>query len=299
MARVAVAAREKNNPFFVMKNSITLGTGTPFNLDATLGCGQAFRWEKGADGTWSGTAKGRAIQIRQDGEILSFTGADEAFTTDYFALDLDLDQVLTSIDADPAIHRAVAACRGLRILRQEPFETLISYICATNTNIPAVKRRVRLLSERYGTSLPEGAYAFPEASALAPCSEDALRACVLGYRAPYVCTTAQMCADDPGWAARVAALPYREAKTELLRFPGVGPKAADCILLFAFQQYEAFPVDVWIRRIMRRTYLPHLRERGGMSPREYAEIASFARQHFGKYAGWAQEYLYCVRGERE
>ncbi|QYZ79630.1 8-oxoguanine DNA glycosylase [Methanofollis formosanus] len=278
-----------------MNDSIVLDADTPFDLDATLGCGQAFRWEKGADGTWSGTARGRAVRIRQDGETLSFSGADEAFVTDYFALDLDLNEILASIDTDPTIHRAVASCTGLRLLRQEPFETLISYICATNTNIPTVKKRVRLLSERYGTPLPGGAHAFPDAAALAPCSEDALRACVLGYRAPYICTTARMCADDPDWAARLAGLPYPEAKTELLRFPGVGPKAADCILLFAFQQYEAFPVDVWIRRIMRRAYLPHLNESGGMSPKEYEEIASFARRHFGRYAGWAQEYLYCVR----
>jgi len=279
-----------------MEKAITLGPGTPFDLDATLGCGQAFRWEK-KGGTWHGVAGGHAIRIRQDGEKILFAGADESFVRRYFALDIDLEAVLSSVDRDPRIHAAIGRCRGLRVLRQEPFETLISYICATNANIPVIKKRIALISERYGRLLPDGTRAFPDAPTLAPCSEDDMRGCVLGYRAPYACVTAAMCAQDPAWAERIAALPYREARRELLRFPGVGPKAADCILLFAFEKYEAFPVDVHIRRMMRRHYLPTLSEGKPMSGREYDLIAGFARDHFGAYAGWAQEYLFCVREE--
>lgn len=281
-----------------MKDSsvLDLGLETPFDLDATLGCGQAFRWEK-VDGTWYGVAGDHGIEIRQDGKRLLFSGADEAFVRRYFALDLDLEAILSSVDRDPRIHAAIDRCPGLRILRQEPFETLISYICATNTNIPTIKKRIALIAERYGRRLPGGASAFPDAAALAPCSEDELRGCVLGYRAPYACAAAALCAEDPAWAQRVAALPYGEARRELLRFPGVGPKAADCILLFAFEKYEAFPVDVHIRRMMRRHYLPDLPEDKTMTCREYDLIAGFAREHFGAYAGWAQEYLFCVREE--
>lgn len=281
-----------------MKDSsvLDLGLETPFDLDATLGCGQAFRWEK-VDGTWYGVAGDHGIEIRQDGKRLLFSGADEAFVRRYFALDLDLEAILSSVDRDPRVHAAIDRCPGLRILRQEPFETLISYICATNTNIPTIKKRIALIAERYGRRLPGGASAFPDAAALAPCSEDELRGCVLGYRAPYACAAAALCAEDPAWAQRVAALPYGEARRELLRFPGVGPKAADCILLFAFEKYEAFPVDVHIRRMMRRHYLPDLPEDKTMTCREYDLIAGFAQEHFGAYAGWAQEYLFCVREE--
>ncbi|EJG06523.1 8-oxoguanine DNA glycosylase domain-containing protein [Methanofollis liminatans DSM 4140] len=281
-----------------MEKALRLGPGNPFNLDATLGCGQAFRWEK-VDGTWYGVAGDHAIGIRQDGERLLFSGADEPFIRRYFALDLDLPAILSSVDRDPRIHAAIGRCPGLRILRQEPFETLISYICATNTNIPTIKKRIALIAERYGRRLPGGVSAFPDAAALAPCSEGEMRGCVLGYRAPYACATAALCAEDPGWAERVAALPYGEARRELLRFPGVGPKAADCILLFAFEKYEAFPVDVHIRRMMRRHYLPDLPEDKTMTCREYDLIAGFAREHFGAYAGWAQEYLFCVREEEQ
>lgn len=279
-----------------MERTLRLNPDTPLDLDATLGCGQAFRWEK-VDGTWRGVAGGHAITIRQEGERLLFSGADEPFIRRYFALDLDLRAVLASFDRDPRIHAAIGRCLGLRVLRQEPFETLISYICATNTNIPAIKRRIAMIAERYGRRLPGGASAFPDAAALAPCTEDELRECVLGYRAPYACAAAGLCAEDPAWAERVASLPYGEAKAELLRFPGVGPKAADCILLFAFEKYEAFPVDVHIRRMMRRHYLPCLPEGKAMTCREYDLIAGFAREHFGPYAGWAQEYLFCVRDE--
>jgi N-glycosylase/DNA lyase len=276
--------------------SITLHDDEPFDLDATLGCGQAFRWEKTGDGWWHGIADGRAIRIRQDGPVLSFTGADEDFVRRYLALDLDLPGILASVDNDPVVHAAIDRCRGLRLLRQEPFETLVSYICATNANIPVIRKRVRLLAEGYGRPLTGGGHAFPTADELVSSTECSLRGgCVMGYRAPYVCRTATMCAEDPAWAERAASLPYEEAREELLRFPGVGPKAADCILLFAFQKYEAFPVDVWIRRIMRRSYLPHLREEGAMTAKEYREIRDFAWGHFGRYAGWAQEYLYCVR----
>ncbi|TAJ43574.1 DNA-3-methyladenine glycosylase family protein [Methanofollis fontis] len=279
-----------------MEQSIVLesGSGAPFDLDATLGCGQAFRWEK-RDGTWHGIAGRHRIRIRQDNDLVRFDGADETFIRRYFALDLDLAGILSSIDRDPRIHAAIERCRGLRILRQEPFETLISYICSTNANIPVIKKRIALLAERYGDPLPGGGHAFPDASALAGCTEDDLRSCVLGYRAPYACATAAMCANNPEWAERVTALPYSDAKNVLMEFPGVGPKAADCILLFAFQRYEAFPVDVHIRRMMRRHYLNTAGGDGPMTCREYEAIAAFAREHFGPHAGWAQEYLFCVR----
>jgi len=277
--------------------TITLGPDQPFDLDRTLSCGQAFRWEK-AEGGWQGVVDGRAIRIRQEGSLLAFTGADAEFVRDYFRLDQDLPAILSSIDRDPAIGAAIRECRGLRLVRQQPWECLVSYLCATNTNIPAVKRRVALMAERYGRSIdgPSGtAYTFPEPEALAAITHTDLRDCKLGYRTDYVSCAAAFVAEHPDWAERVAALPFEEARQALMHFKGIGPKAADCVLLFAFGFLEAFPVDVWIHRIVAEAYLPELVGRS-CTPAEYERIRRFAREHFGEYAGYAQEYLYCARG---
>jgi len=277
--------------------AIELRPDQPFNLDLTLSCGQAFRWEK-ADGWWQGVADGRAVRIRQDGCLLTFTGSDEAFVRDYFRLDQDLPRILSLIDRDPAIGAAIRECRGLRLARQPPWECLASYLCATNTNIPAVKRRVALMAERYGEPIdgPSGrTYAFPEPEALDGVPHADLRDCKLGYRTDYVREAAAYAVEYPDWAEHIAALPFEEARQALMQLRGVGPKAADCVLLFAFGFFEAFPVDVWIRRIVGETYLPDLAGRS-CTPAEYERIRRFSRDYFGDYAGYAQEYLYCARG---
>ena len=277
--------------------TITLRPEQPFDLDRTLSCGQAFRWEK-ADGWWQGVAEGRAVRIRQDADRLTFEGADAGFVRDYFRLDQDLPAILASIDRDPIINAAIQECRGLRLVRQQPWECLVSYICATNTNIPAVKRRVALMAERYGKPIdgPFGAtYAFPEPEALAEVTCADLWDCKLGYRTDYVSCAAAFASEHPDWAEQVAALPFEEARRALIQFRGIGPKAADCVLLFAFGFFEAFPVDVWIHRIMAEIYLPDLSGKG-CTPAEYERIRRFSRDYFGEYAGYAQEYLYCARG---
>jgi len=276
--------------------TMVLRPDQPFDLDRTLSCGQAFRWEE-VDGWWYGVVAGRAIRIRQEGDLLIFTGADARFISDYFRLDQDIQSILASIDRDPVIGAAIGECMGLRLVRQPHWECLVSYICATNTNIPAVKRRIALMVERYGKPIegPTGrAYAFPEPEALATLSCTDLRECKVGYRADAVREAALYVAENQDWAERIAALPFEEAREALMRFRGVGPKAADCVLLFAFGFFEAFPVDVWIHRIMTEAYLPELEGRE-CTPTVYERIRKFAREYFGDYAGYAQEYLYCVR----
>jgi N-glycosylase/DNA lyase len=280
--------------------TITLRPDQPFNLDATLSCGQAFRWEA-VDGWWRGVTSGRAIRILQDDNLLTFHGAEESFVRGYFRLDQDLPAILASIDRDPVIGDAIRSCYGLRIVRQEPWECLVSYICATNTNIPAVKRRISLMAERYGEAI-EGAFGpaqtFPEPEALAAVCHADLWDCRLGYRTSYVCDAAAFAVENPNWADAIAELCFEDARRELMQLSGVGPKAADCVLLFAFGFFEAFPVDVWIRRVVAAAYMPELRGRT-CTPAEYDRIRRFAREYFGEYAGYAQEYLYCVREERE
>jgi N-glycosylase/DNA lyase len=278
--------------------SLTLHQDQPFDLDATLACGQVFRWDRTADGWWYGVVGSRVIKIRQDGNRLSFDGAPASFIRDYFSLDTDLESILASIDRDPVIHACIMKHRGLRLVRQPPWECTVSYICSTNSNIPTIRRRIASIAERCGRPVGfEGKcyHTFPEPSSVSCRGHDGLTVCRLGYRQPYVCGTSGIITDEKAWVKRIRRLSCDEARRELMELPGVGPKAADCILLFAFQKYEAFPVDIWIRRILKQHYLTDLTIGPPLMTREYNRIRTFAREHFGEYCGYAQEYLFAAR----
>jgi N-glycosylase/DNA lyase len=270
----------------------------PFSLDLTLSCGQVFRWDRNLDGWWYGVVGNHVIKIRQDGAALSYEGVPERFIRHYFSLDTDLNAITASFDCDPHIHSAIVQCRGLRLVRQPAWECLVSYICATNSNIPMIRRRIATIAQKFGTAIEfEGKhfYTFPDPSSLDDSCPATLSECKLGYRSPYVLGTACDIPDEKEWQQTMVSLPYEQARRELMKLKGVGPKAADCILLFAFQKYEAFPVDVWIRRIMREHYLTTLSEDSALTGWEYDAIRRFARQHFGEHCGYAQEYLYAAR----
>ena len=272
---------------------------TPFHLDCTLSCGQLFRWEKQGD-WWAGVVGRKLVGVCQEGSTLAYRGFEENEIRSYFQLDLDLDRVLASIDRDPVIHKAIKQHHGLRLVSQDPWECLISYLCAQNANIPRIRKMVASLSLALGEEIDRSHYAFPSADTLAACTLRDLEACRLGYRAAYLIEAARRVVACPGWADRVALLPYVEARRMLREFPGVGPKVADCVLLFSFQKLEAFPVDVWIRRVVRRYYLRDACAGSPGSCREYEVIRRFGQEYFGEYAGYAQEYLFAAhRGLKE
>jgi len=281
---------------------ITLSPDQPFSLDQTLACGQVFRWDRTDSGTWQGIVGNRVILLRQEGQKLISEGAPAAFVRKYFSLDVDLAPIVSSIDCDPFIHAAIGKCWGLRLIRQPEWECLVSYTIATNSNIPTIRRRIAAVAERFGRKIRSNGktwYAFPEPGTISCEGQEALTCCKLGYREPYVFRTACAIPDRDVWEDTIRALPYEDARRELMRLPGIGPKAADCILLFAFQKYEAFPVDVWIRRIMQQHYLPQPNIRTSLTGKEYDTIRRFGREHFGEYCGYAQEYLYAAREGRE
>ena len=281
--------------------SLPIPAGQPFSLDVTLGCGQVFRWDRGSDGSWTGVVEGRVVRIRQEGHKLIFDGAGRAFIERYFALDVDLPGIIRSFDRDPFIHAAVGACSGLRIIRQPAWECLISYTIATNSNIPTIRRRIAALAERFGKPVAFGGetyYAFPEPGDIACEDEGELACCRLGYRQPFVFRNACDIPDRDAWEATLRALPYEGAREELMQRMGIGPKAADCIALFALEKYDAFPVDVWIRRIMQEHYPVPAASGRSLSRREYDAIRAFGREHFGEFCGYAQEYLFGARLEK-
>jgi N-glycosylase/DNA lyase len=276
---------------------IRLREDQPCDLRLSLSCGQAFRWEERGD-WWEGVVEGEIWRLREQGDRIEYRGSTARRVRDYLALDLDLHAIHVAVDRDPAIHAAIASCQGLRILRQDPWEILISFICATNTHIPRIRQMIASLSRCFGERIPStsGAkYSFPSPAALAAPCRETLDECRLGYRDRYIHGTSVRIADDPGLLGRIAVLPHDEAREVLLSFPGVGPKAADCILLFGFHRFEAFPVDVWIRRIMHRHYLAPPPGMKTPSEKEDRRIRAFGREYFGEWAGYAQEHLFCVR----
>jgi len=278
--------------------AINLSHDQQFSLDQTLGCGQVFRWDRTVEGWWYGVVGGRVIKIRQDGQRITFEGTSASFIRKYFSLDVDLRLILESINRDPFIDEAIRRCIGLRLIRQPGWECLVSYIISTNSNIPMIRRRIGTIAEQFGKEITfEGKryHTFPKPSVISCSGGKALVDCRLGYRTPYVFNTACAIGNIRRWDKTMASLPLGAARCELMKLSGVGPKAADCILLFAFQKYEAFPVDVWIRRIIQQHYLRTLSTSGGLSAREYDAIQKFAREHFGAYCGYAQEYLYAAR----
>jgi N-glycosylase/DNA lyase len=281
---------------------IRLNTLVPFDLGFTLCCGQAFRWDKRGE-WWCGVIGEHVFKIRQIGNVLEFENIDARFVRTYFGLDDDLLKILSQIRKDTHIMQAIEAFKGLRILRQDPWECLISYICATYKNISAIKQMLSNLSKKFGDKINFDGYdfyTFPTPERLAKATAKELVKCGLGYRAKYVSETAKMVYENRYEFEGLRKIAYEKAKEELLNFLGVGLKVADCVLLFSLGKLEAFPVDVWIKRVILKYYASHfpnefirkISSKKSLTGSEYEKLNLFGRRYFGEYAGYAQEYLY-------
>lgn len=276
--------------------------GVPLDLDVTLCCGQVFRWNKKRD-WWYGVAGGEAFKVRQVNGELEFANVDAKFIMNYFGLDDDLQKIGAVIGRDEHIRKALREFWGLRIIRQDPWECLISYICATYKNIPAIRHMLLNLSSRFGErTVLDGMefFTFPTPEKLAGATSKDLLECGLGYRAKYVQDTSKRIFENGFELESLRQLSYMQAKKQLCSFAGVGPKVADCILLFSLGKNEAFPVDRWVERVILNHYVEKLSpelsqklaQRKGLTNSDYAKLNVFGREYFGEYAGYAQEYLY-------
>ena len=258
----------------------------------TFACGQTFRFTPHDQG-FRGVAGGCLVTAQTDGDetVLKILGPKKPRSVWQTYFDLDRSYSDLFPDPDPHLRKALAFAPGLRVLRQDPFETLISFIISANNNIPRISGIIGRLCQEAGRCTEEDGevwYAFPEAEGLAAIPEDRLRELGLGYRAPYIRKTARLMAEkDPAY------LEKQDTETlirSLQAYPGVGPKVARCTALFGYGRFEVFPADVWILRILRDLY--------GFegSP---AKADAFAREKFGPCAGIAQQYLYhCARSHQ-
>jgi len=252
---------------------------------------------------WYGVVKGNVFKIRQCTAELEFDGVNSEFITSYFGLNDDLQQISRCIGRDDHIRKALRRFEGLRIVRQDPWECLISFICATYKSIAGIELMLRKLSMKFGEKKAFDEldfYTFPTADKLALAGGNELRDCGLGYRAKYVQETAKKIRESRTELESLKTLPYLEARDDLVKFPGVGLKVADCVLLFSLEKMEAFPVDVWVKRAILNNYskqLPRLlveklSTHDSLSTSEYKKLNAFGRSYFGEYAGYAQEYLF-------
>ena len=258
------------------------------DLNATLTSGQTFSWKRTVDGRWRGWIDRRPCLVWSDGDALRAVGP--GLTRDavsaYFALDLPVREIFATFPNDPWLEKAQDFAPGLRILRQEPWETLCNFICSSLKQIVQIEQINHELRRAFGDEIGAGLHSFPDAARLALATEAKLRACKLGFRARHLFVAARQVASSEVSLERIATLPTAEAREHLIRIQGVGEKVANCILLFAYGRAEVFPIDVWVERILRRLYF------NGSQRVKHERLRAFADSHFGPHRGYAQQFLF-------
>ena len=256
------------------------------DLAQTLGCGQTFRWKPLVDGSWKGPLGDQLITLSRSTQGLRIEAvpggrrAVDLVTAHIRAAD-DIPAIQRMLSKDPVIAKGAPEVRGLRIVKIDEWECLVSFMLATYANIPRISKMIETLADRYGEEIAEGVHTFPSIERMNSVSERELANCGLGYRAKYVHEVSRVV--DPDSLSMSKKLNYTDLRERLKGLPGVGDKVADCVCLFGFGRLESFPIDVWIERALARLY----HKRG-----TYKMLREFASQRFGQYAGYAQEYLY-------
>ena len=275
-----------------------LTVNQPFDLAESLESGQAHRWRRLGDGWYSGVLGERLVHLRQNnGDVeYRYTGNPPGRDADinrllasYFRLDDDIAAIYDDICRDRRVAAMVQKYDGLRILRQDPWECTVAFICSATSNIPRIHQNMEAMADSLGEPLEldgEVRHTFPDALRLASAGEGHLRELGLGFRAPYVIAAADMVRSGALDLEELIRLPYPETKARLMECRGIGAKIADCIAVFSLEKMEAFPVDVWVRRALAEWYFPMQKK-----PPDRAMV-DWAQQYFGRYAGYSQQYLF-------
>jgi N-glycosylase/DNA lyase len=258
----------------------------PLNLDQTLGCGQTFRWRRIGDGLWEGPLGDQLMRIAQRGSILEVEarpGGKHArkLVQEHLRASDDVLGIQKKLAKDTILAPGITHVKGLRIVKMDEWECLVSFVLATYANIPRIEKMIETLSSRYGEEIANGVRAFPTHERLREASKTELARLGLGYRAGYIHSLCKTI--DGESASRLGKLNFSSLREELKELPGVGDKVADCVSLFGYGRLEAFPIDVHIERALARLY-----HKEG----PYSRLREFATKRFGEYAGYAQEYLY-------
>lgn len=270
-----------------------------FELEHIFECGQCFRWNKQENGSYIGTFKHNVFKVEKQTNRIIFTGICDGdiqnICNEYFSLNEDYEKIKKNLaKIDKYLKKSIEFGKGIRILHQDLWETLISFIISANNNIPRIKKIIERLSQNYGKKIEfEGKkyYTFPSPEELAKASVEDLRNLGLGFRDVRVYETTQRVLKGKIDLQKIEKEKrIEEIEKKLLEIPGVGPKVADCIMLFALKKYQVFPIDVWVRRVMSELYFENKEQKP-------QKIKQFVEQYFGDKAGLAQQYLFYWRRE--
>lgn len=258
-----------------------------FDIEHTFDCGQCFRWDKNGE-AYEGVAGGfwGRFSRCENGVRLTTNAPDDLFWKKYLDIDRDYSEIKRTVSINPIMQKAVEYGFGIRILKQEFFETLMSFIISQRSSIPKIKSTVKKLCERYGKRIDaEGDfYAFPTPEELRDVTEEDYRALGVGYRAPYLLKCVSMTLSGDISYDELCSMSTAEARERLKKLHGVGDKVCDCVMLFSLGKYDLFPSDVWIKRVMCESF---------GSSEESAKADG--EQIFGQYSGFAQQYLFYYR----
>ncbi|MCE2456638.1 MAG: hypothetical protein J4G14_02315 [Dehalococcoidia bacterium] len=280
----------------------TITPSGPFDLAMTMECGQAFRWKQVSTPElgdhFEGVIFGNLVRAKQEGSKILFASEPNHPSTfrpileDYLGLNHDLDAIYSELSRDSVLAPLIEKYPGLRILRQDPWECLISFICSANNNIKRISQNVEDISNTFGGRVPvsggEDRWSFPSEDALAAAGEQAFRDLKIGYKAEYIDRTAQIVANGQIDLFSLREASFDEALEAVIGLPGVADKIGNCVTLFSLDKLESFPVDVHILRAVEREYAPRIDGK----PLTKKRMREWAQDRFGPHAGYANQYLF-------
>jgi len=289
------------------KNGIVIKDVRNFELPHIFECGQCFRWYKEKENSYIGVAYGKVIEVEKvNNDVILYNATEEDFKNiwaEYFDLYRDYGEIKNILSKDDILAKSVEFGHGIRLLKQDPFEIIVSFIISANNRIPMIKRAIKNISEKWGNSVEYKGniyYSFPTVNQLKDATEEELKACGVGFRAKYIKDTVNKIYKnsikddsyekeyDMSW---IKMQPDDLCHKMLQNYNGIGAKVADCAMLFSMGKYSAFPVDVWVKRAMQYFYLaPDV---------SLKKIRDFGREKFGELSGFAQQYLFYYARENK
>jgi N-glycosylase/DNA lyase len=270
--------------------NISINNVKDFNLAHVFECGQCFRWVRQQDDSYRGIVNSRLVNVSFNDDTLYIKNATEQdfidIWYDYFDLGTDYSKIKSILSKDEIMKEAIETGYGIRLLRQDFWEMLISFIISANNMIPRIMKTVDTLSVLKGSCIKSDGdfYSFPEIGALSNSTLEEIQQCRAGFRCKYIHSTAQLMGENTITREKLLGMDTDMARKELIKLPGVGPKVADCILLFSGIKYDVFPIDVWVKRVMEELYLK--------KESSLKDIQKFAKEQFGDLTGYAQQYLF-------
>ena len=268
----------------------------PVDVENSINSGQVFLWKKNKE-FWYGVNGQDILEVNKNGKIKSLKN----HKTDFFRNNDDFGKIIKSISKDKIVKNAVKKYPGLRIIKQDPFQCLISFIVSSNSNIQKIKTNLENISQKFGEKVEykdQEFFLFPNANTLAKASIDEIKTCGVGYRAKFIKDASKIFSEEKITTEELRSSNYFDAKKKIRIIPGIGNKVADCILLFSLDKLESFPLDRWMIRILEKYYSEKFQiDTKTITEKQYDILHEKIVDYFGPYAGYAQQFLFKMERE--